>query len=106
MEACIMSNYVTFEADSFPVRVLVRDQETGLPLVMSGISWEAWASRNLGGTPIAATVDVVEDGVLLVRFAPNSFSPSEYKIQVRGTRGDDVQTLQPQITVNVSKSLP
>ena len=100
-----MSSYAIFEADSFPVKVRVTDEETGEPLSMSGITWEAWAARNAGGPSIPATVNVVEDGVLMVRFEPDTFAATTYQIQIRGTRGTDVQTLQPRIMVSVSRSI-
>lgn len=100
-----MTSYAIFEADSFPVKVNVTDEETGGPLPMSGITWEAWAARNVGGPSIPATVSVIEDGVLMVRFEPDSFAAATYQIQIRGTRGADVQTLQPRLLVSVSRSI-
>ena len=97
--------YQIFEADSFPAKITVTDEATGEPLDMDNITWEAFAQGRATGDSLPATVTVLGAGELLVRFAPDTFGTNTYQVQVRGTRGDDVQTLQPPLTVTVSRSI-
>lgn len=94
----------TFEADSLNIKVTVQDESTGLPLVMAGITWVAFAQRR-GGASITGAVNVVTDGELSVRFTPDTFAAAVYDVQVRGAVGVEVQTLHPPIQVSVDRSL-
>lgn len=97
--------YTIYDADSFPAKITVTDEATGEPLAMDNITWEAFAQGRATGASIPATVTVLGAGELLVRFAPDAFGTNTYEVQVRGTRGDDVQTLQPPLKVTVARSI-
>lgn len=106
-----MIRFVTFEADSFPVILSIIDEATGAPLNMDGITWIALAQeRGRAGNVVEGQTTVLSAGELLLRFEAEDFKTVSgragiYDIQVRGTRGDDVQTLRPTLRVEVGRSI-
>lgn len=99
-----MIAFEIYQTDSMTIRLTVTDELTGEPLEMDGITWEAWA-QSMSAAPIDAGVTVIGPGELGIRFEPESFVAQVYKLQVRGTRGNDVQTLAPEMTVTVGRSI-
>jgi hypothetical protein len=94
-----------YEADSVPVLWTVTDEATEAPLATAEVSWVGYAQRRGSNVAIPASITVIGPGELLVRFEPETFTPAIYEIQVRGTRGDDVQTLIPPLRVTASRSI-
>lgn len=90
-----MTNVITYEKDSVRIQVNITDERTGEGLSLSGATFVALARRVNGDTDIAATVTVVDEtnGIVSVRWSPETFDAALYDWQLRVTINGEVQTV-------------